>query len=128
MSLAKTTNTARELPEIMRAAALDAFGGPGALSIHSLPVPVPGSDEVLIATNTAGVGQWDADIREGWSPTRRHPRFPLVLGTEGSGTIAAVGARIRRFAVGDAVYAGGFLNAFESRGHRGWGTSSGFYA
>ena len=71
---AATLERVRELPETMRAAAIDAFGGPGALSIQSLPVPVPAADEVLIATNTSGVGQWGADMREGCSPTGRRPR------------------------------------------------------
>jgi NADPH:quinone reductase-like Zn-dependent oxidoreductase len=53
----------------MRAAAIDRFGGPEVLSIHSLPVPVPNAREVLIAVDTAGVGGWDADMREGWSPS-----------------------------------------------------------
>jgi NADPH:quinone reductase len=105
---AATPERVRELPETMRAAAIDAFGGPAVLSIHFLPVPVPTADQVLIATNTAGVGPWDAEMREGWSPTGHRPRFPLVLGTDGSGTIAAVGARIRRFAVGDLVYAASY--------------------
>jgi NADPH2:quinone reductase len=112
----------------MRAAAIEAFGGPGALLIHSLPVSVPAAGEVLIATNIAGVGQWGANMREGWSPTGRRPRFPLVLGADGSGTIAVVGARIRRFSVGDAVYAAGFPNPLEGGGHQRWGWSSGFYA
>ncbi|HMI97363.1 MAG TPA: NADP-dependent oxidoreductase, partial [Micropepsaceae bacterium] len=100
----KTHDPARRLPETMRAAAIDAFGGPDAVSLHTLPVPVPAADEVLIATHTAGVETWDAEIRDGWSPTGRRLHFPVVLGTEGSGTIVAVGARIRRFAVGDRVY------------------------
>jgi NADPH:quinone reductase len=59
--------------------------------------------------DTAGVGAWDADMREGWSPTG-HARFPLVLGTDGSGTVAAAGSRIRRLKVGDRVYAYSFDN------------------
>jgi len=35
---AATLERVRELPETMRAAAIDAFGGPGALSIHFLLV------------------------------------------------------------------------------------------
>jgi NADPH:quinone reductase-like Zn-dependent oxidoreductase len=49
-------------------------------------------------------------MRDGWSPDGRRPRFPLVLGTDGSGTIAAVGSRVRRFEPGDIVYAYSFAN------------------
>jgi NADPH:quinone reductase len=97
------------IPKIMRVAAIDRFGGPEVLSIHSLPVPVPDAREVLIAMDTAGVGGWDADMREGWSPSG-HTRFPLVLGTDGSGIVAAAGSRIRRLKVGDRVYAYSFDN------------------
>jgi NADPH:quinone reductase len=97
------------LPKNMRAAAIDRFGGPEVLSIHLLPVPVPDAREVLIAVGTAGVGGWDAEMREGWSPSGR-TRFPFVLGTDGSGTVAAIGSRIRRFKIGDRVYAYSFDN------------------
>jgi NADPH:quinone reductase-like Zn-dependent oxidoreductase len=93
----------------MRAAALDRFGGPEVLKIHELPVPALGPGDVLIAVHTAGVGGWDADMRQGWSPSGR-PRLPLVLGTDGSGTVAAVGSRVRRFEIGEPVYAYQFDN------------------
>ncbi len=98
------------IPKTMRAAAIARFGGPQVLKLHVLPVPDIGPDEVLLAIHTAGVGSWDADIRGGWWPEGRRPRFPFVLGTDGSGTIAAIGARIRRFARGDIVYAYSFAN------------------
>ena len=94
----------------MRAAAIDYFGRPEVLTLHVLPVPAIDPDEVLIAVHTAGVGSWDADMREGWVPDGRRPRFPLVLGTDGSGTIAAIGSRVRRFSPGDTVYAYSFAN------------------
>jgi NADPH:quinone reductase-like Zn-dependent oxidoreductase len=94
----------------MRAAAVDRFGTPRVLAPHLLQVPAVESGEVLIAVHTAGVGSWDADMREGWSPDGRRPWFPLVLGTDGSGTVAAVGSRVRRFAPGDLVYAYSFVN------------------
>jgi NADPH2:quinone reductase len=98
-----------KVPKTMRAAAIDHFGGPEVLTLHSLPVPVPDPDEVLIALHTAGVGGWDADMRGGWWPEGR-PHFPVVLGTDGSGTIAAVGSRVRRLQVGEKAYAYSFNN------------------
>jgi NADPH2:quinone reductase len=94
----------KKIPATMRAAAIDRFGGPALLKPHTLPVPAIDPDEVLIALHTSGVGGWDADMRAGWWPFGR-PHFPIVLGSDGSGTVAAVGARVRRFKVGDKVYA-----------------------
>jgi D-arabinose 1-dehydrogenase-like Zn-dependent alcohol dehydrogenase len=39
----------------MKAAAVDRFGPPSALTRHDVPVPKPGPQEVLIAIDTAGV-------------------------------------------------------------------------
>jgi NADPH2:quinone reductase len=97
------------LPEVMQAAAINKFGPPSALSIHELPVPRPSPREVLIALEWAGVGVWDASIRDGsWSKGK--PKFPLVPGVDGAGTVVAAGARVRRVHVGDRVYAYEFGN------------------
>jgi NADPH:quinone reductase-like Zn-dependent oxidoreductase len=94
---------------MMKAAAIDRFGGPEELTIHTLPVPEIGPKEVLIAVHTAGVGRWDAEMRGGWWPEGR-PSFPLVLGTDGSGTLAKVGAQVKGFKMTDKVYAYSFAN------------------
>jgi NADPH:quinone reductase-like Zn-dependent oxidoreductase len=66
--------------------------------------------EILIRVDAAGVASWDASIRDGsWRPPGR-AKFPLVLGTDGAGTVVAKGSRVRRFAVGDRVYAYAFGN------------------
>ena len=91
------------VPQTMRAAAIDKAGGPEVITLHTLPVPKPDADEVLIAVHTAGVASWDASVRV--HPEEiKHSRFPLVLGTDGSGTIAALGARVHDFKLGDEVY------------------------
>jgi NADPH2:quinone reductase len=100
---------AAAIPKTMRAAAIDRFGGPEVLTIHWLPVPVPDANEVLIALDTAGVGSWDADMRAGWSPGGE-AHFPLVLGTDGAGYVAAAGSDVRGLKVGDRVYSYSFAN------------------
>jgi NADPH2:quinone reductase len=100
------------VPTTMHAMAIDAFGGPDALRLQTLPVPPVGPGEVLIRLAVAGVGDWDPFEREGGYARLLGvtPAFPYVLGSEGAGTVAAVGAGVRRFTPGDRVYALGFLN------------------
>jgi NADPH:quinone reductase-like Zn-dependent oxidoreductase len=91
------------VPQTMRAAAIDHAGGPQVITLHTLPVPKPDADEVLIAVQTAGVASWDAGVRE-HPDSIKHSQMPLVLGTDGAGTIAAVGSQVHDFKVGDQVY------------------------
>jgi len=93
----------------MQAVAIDRFGPPSVLKPRTMPVPKVGPSEVLIALHAAGVGIWDARIRDGtWA--EGDERFPLVLGTDGAGVVAARGARVRRLRVDDRVWAYAFGN------------------
>lgn len=96
----------------MRAVAIERFGGIGEMAVRAVPVPEVGDQEVLIRIEVAGVGEWDPFEREGGYAEMMGitPTFPYVLGSEGAGTVAAVGGRVSRFAVGDRVYALGFLD------------------
>jgi NADPH:quinone reductase len=99
------------IPQTMKAATIDRFGGPDVLHLEALPVPTPGPREVLIRLDAAGIGQWDPDVRDG-SLVSGQAHFPFVIGNDGAGTIAALGDDVTRFAIGDRVYAfsmeGGF--------------------
>src|SRR6185295_18472918 len=96
----------------MRAAALDRFGGVENIHVKQLPVPEPGPDEVLLRIESAGVGVWDPYEREGEFAKMfgTKPNFPYVLGSDGAGTVAAVGAQVRRFKEGDHAYAQALVN------------------
>jgi NADPH:quinone reductase-like Zn-dependent oxidoreductase len=99
-----------KIPATMRAAAIDHKGGPEVLTLHELPVPGLAPDEVLIALDTVGVGPWDIAVRERLDYWQSQ-KFPVVLGVDGAGTIAAVGSEVRGFKVGDPVYSYVWNNA-----------------
>jgi NADPH:quinone reductase len=90
------------VPDIMRAAVIDAFGGPERLVVRAVPVPSVAANEVLIRVDTAGVGVWDVKTRRGeWADGA--DRFPMVLGADGSGIIAALGDDVQGLRLGDAI-------------------------
>ncbi|MGH9900311.1 MAG: quinone oxidoreductase family protein [Pyrinomonadaceae bacterium] len=96
----------------MRAAAIDRFGGLETITLHTLPVPEVAPEEVLIRVESAGVAVWDVFEREGGFAGMFgiEPKFPYVLGTDGAGTVADVGAQVSRFREGDRVYAAALTN------------------
>jgi len=84
----------------MRAIRIHEFGGIDTIRLDEIPRPVPGAGEMLVAVKAAGVGPWDRLMREG----RISQTLPLTLGSDVSGTVAALGAGVGAFALGDAVY------------------------
>jgi NADPH2:quinone reductase len=96
----------------MKAIALDRFGGLETMKLQTLPVPEIGPNEVLIHVEWAGVGQWDSFEREGGFAREfgLEAKFPYVLGSDGAGTIAAVGDEVKRLKPGDRVYAFTLMN------------------
>lgn len=71
--------------------------------LREMPVPAPGSGEVLIRVATAGLNFADLMMRSGTYP---HPKgYPLVAGLEMAGEIVEVGPGVSAFAPGDRVAA-----------------------
>lgn len=85
----------------MKAVRVLRFGAPSVISIDDVPRPEPGAGQLLVRVKAAGVGNWDALIREG--KVRLQP-LPIILGAELSGIVEAVGPEVMGFQVGDEVY------------------------
>jgi NADPH:quinone reductase-like Zn-dependent oxidoreductase len=100
------------LNKTMKAVAIDRFGGIETLKTRELPIPDVDADEVGVRVEAAGVGVWDPFEREGGFAKEFNvqPRFPLVLGSDGAGTVDAVGDNVRNFKKGDRVYGIAFMN------------------
>ncbi|MFT8719929.1 NADP-dependent oxidoreductase [Acetobacter sp.] len=95
--------------EIMKAVRLHEFGGPGVLRYEDAPRPVAGPGEVLVRVHAASINPPDLYLRDGYRalPPEWHPEavFPLILGTDVSGVVAAIGDGVTVFGLGDEVYA-----------------------
>ncbi len=85
----------------MKAAFIERFGGPEVLQYGELPDPVAGAGEVVVDVFAASVNAADWKARLG---DYGQAKFPLVLGRDFSGVIAALGPGVQDFRVGDAVF------------------------
>ena len=101
------TNAAATL-NLMLAITVPTPGGPEALVLAEVPDPTLAPDEVLLDVVAAGVNRADLLQRQGHYPPP--PGASAYLGLECSGRVAAVGADVTGWAVGDeacALLAGG---------------------
>jgi NADPH:quinone reductase len=78
-------------------------GGPEVLKLTQGPVPQPGAQDVLIRVAAAGVNRPDVLQRKGRYPIP--PDASPIIGLEVGGEIAAIGAEVTQWKVGDKVCA-----------------------
>ncbi len=84
----------------MKASRVLRFGPPKVIINDDLPRPEPAPGQLLVRVKAAGVGHWDALVRQG----KLHQPLPLILGSELSGIVEAIGADVSGFKTGDEVY------------------------
>ena len=92
----------------MKAIRQHEFGGPGVLRCEDAPMPELQPGEVLVRVHAVGLNPPDWYLRDGYKmlPAEWQPQvtFPVILGTDVSGVVAAVADDVKGCAVGDAVY------------------------
>ena len=89
----------------MKAFIIDRYGKQETGRIADMPAPEPQDDEVLIDIHAAAVNVLDIKIRRGEFKLILPYPTPLILGHDVAGKVVKVGARVRHFKPGDAVYA-----------------------
>ena len=92
----------------MQAIRVHESGGPEVLQYEQLPTPTPGPDDVLVKLDASGVNYVDIYQRSGLYKMS----LPYTPGSEGAGTVAAVGANVRDVRAGDRVGYCGSLGAY----------------
>jgi NADPH:quinone reductase-like Zn-dependent oxidoreductase len=88
----------------MKAVRIHQYGGREVLSIDEIPVPDIAPDEVLVRVVAASINPVDWKVRAGYLAQMIPHALPLTLGWDVSGVVAAVGAQVSQWQVGDAVF------------------------
>jgi len=109
LDLAQGAGVCTQVPTSMQAARIHAAGGPEALRIEAVPVPVPAAGEVLVRVHYASINPVDWKLQEAG-----RLQFPAIPGGDFSGEVIAVGPRVTEFACGDLV--AGVVNQRERSG------------
>jgi NADPH2:quinone reductase len=93
----------------MQAIRIHAYGGPQVMQLEELPTPVPGPGEALVRVHAASVNFLDVQKRRGELAGQafynRHDAsgLPAFLGSQGVGTVEALGAGVTSVNAGDRV-------------------------
>lgn len=89
----------------MKAVYIERYGGSEVLQFGERPRPQAGRGQVLVEVHAAAVNPRDWLLREGRYQFRHlQGGFPLILGSDVSGVVVAVGAGVHGFKPGDAVF------------------------
>jgi NADPH2:quinone reductase len=99
----------------MRAWLMDSYEGVGQLRLAEIGDPQPGPGQVLLDLRFASLNPADAFLAKAQYPAK--PSLPHVLGRDGVGVVAAVGANVATPRVGETV---GILRC--AAGVTTWGT------
>jgi NADPH2:quinone reductase len=89
----------------MKAVTISRFGAPEVMEYSDVPPPVPKAGEALVEIEIAGINFTDVYQRSGYyarSHTYQTP-LPMILGSEGGGTVVALGDGVSEVKVGDRV-------------------------
>lgn len=87
----------------MRAVRFDAYGELDVLRVDEVADPVPGSGQVLVRVEAAGINPGESSIRRGEFAQRWPAAFPSGQGSDLAGPVVAVGPDVDGVAVGDEV-------------------------
>jgi NADPH:quinone reductase-like Zn-dependent oxidoreductase len=85
----------------LKAALFHAHGGPEVLQLEEIAAPEPGHGEALIHLAAAALNRLDLWVRNGWPGIKL--QYPHIPGADGAGEIAALGAGVTGWQVGDRV-------------------------
>jgi NADPH2:quinone reductase len=104
----QSENSHTHRPTAMKAIRVAQFGEPEVLQLAEVPDLEPEAGQVVVQLQAIGINPVETYIRSG--KYAKLPPLPYTPGTDGAGTIAAVGVGVTGWKVGDRVYLAGSLS------------------
>src|SRR6476661_6001469 len=95
-------------PVAMRAVRVHEFGEPEVMRLETVDDPRPGPGEALVRLDAAGVNFIDVYFRRGLYKTT----LPFTPGSEGAGTVVALGEGVSAPRIGDRVASTSFAGSY----------------
>ena len=87
----------------MKAVRFDEYGDEDVLKVADVPVPDPGTGQVLVRVKAAGINPGEAKIRDGLLHARWPATFPSGQGSDLAGVVDRLGPGVTTVAAGDEV-------------------------
>lgn len=89
----------------MKAFIINQYSKKVGLQLSDMPSPTVKENDVLVEIYAAGLNLLDSKIKSGELKMILPYKFPLILGHDVAGIISKVGKNVKKFKVGDEVYA-----------------------
>lgn len=89
----------------MKAFVINKYSKEGLLQQADMPIPEIKANDVLVEVYAAGVNLLDSKIKDGEFKLILPNKFPLVLGHDVAGVVKEIGTNVKKFKVGDEIYA-----------------------
>ncbi|NEC88368.1 NAD(P)-dependent alcohol dehydrogenase [Streptomyces sp. SID12501] len=88
----------------MKAAQITSYGAPDVLRVNDVDRPAPGAGEVLVAVEASSVNGHDVIVRAGELKFMSGRSFPIGVGLDFAGTVAATGDGVEGVRAGERVW------------------------
>jgi D-arabinose 1-dehydrogenase-like Zn-dependent alcohol dehydrogenase len=108
----------------MRAARMHEIGAP--MTVDTIPVPAPGSTDVLVEVKACGMVPNLGNVLANWTTWFPHlplPKLPAIFGLDPAGVVVEVGSQVLDVEVGQRVY----VNPLRSCGACRYFTFNGYF-
>jgi alcohol dehydrogenase len=88
----------------MKAAQINEYGDFSVIRIQDIDAPSPAAEQILVKIRVASLNPFDTIVRSGYMKEAIPLQFPVTLGGDIAGTVAAVGSGVTTVSIGDRLY------------------------